>query len=206
MCIRDRFQEVEKTAKRKAQRLADEKETLEEEQEKREKGVVGASQIYPEHDASGRLALADTQANQAGSDLDFIEVIEQAHEDMERADRHVHDQVTEHNRNNSSYNEIVIADLFGTKHDEGHFKSIVELKKQIVMVYNALKNNVLVDRHEELQGLKESFDTAFVTNLCHSIYQSINDGKRLLDDLNKELDGHVFGLSLIHISEPTRPY
>ena len=41
--------------------------------------------------------------------------------------------------------------------------------------------------------LKDSFNTAFVSNLCHSIYQAINEGKRILDDLNKELQHHRFG-------------
>ena len=32
-----------------------------------------------------------------------------------------------------------------------------------------------------------------MSNLCHSIYQAINEGKRILDDLNKELQHHRFG-------------
>jgi len=52
---------------------------------------------------------------------------------------------------------------------------------------------MLVDKQDKITALKESFNTAFVTNLCHSIYQSINDGKRILDGLNKELEHHRFG-------------
>ncbi|HET8706255.1 MAG TPA: SbcC/MukB-like Walker B domain-containing protein, partial [Pseudomonadales bacterium] len=55
------------------------------------------------------------------------------------------------------------------------------------------KNNILVDKHARLKDLKESFNHAFVTHLCHAIYQSIQDGKRQIELLNKELQHHRFG-------------
>jgi uncharacterized protein YPO0396 len=50
-----------------------------------------------------------------------------------------------------------------------------------------------VEKRQQLTQLKDSFNNAFVTNLCHSIYQAINDGKRQIDLLNKELQHHRFG-------------
>ena len=187
------YQNTDKTIQLRVDRLADEKGTLDEEKEAKEQAVIHAAETYPDHNATERLTLADSQASQAGSDFDFNGIIETANTAMEQADRQLYDQVRDHNLHNSSYNEIVYFETFGPKHDSSHFKSVVELKKQVLTVYNALKNNVLVGKHEELKGLKESFNTAFVTNLCHSIYQAINDGRRLLDDLNKELENHVFG-------------
>ncbi len=186
-------QSMDKSIQQKIDRLSNEKDKLEEEKEAQEKLVIEASQVYPDFNAKERLKLADLQAQQAGKDFDFSDIINASGSNMEHADRSLYDRVKDHNFNSSSYNQIVYFDSLGSKHDSLHFKSIIELKNQIVAVYNALKNNVLVGKHEELVGLKDSFNTAFVTNLCHSIYQAINDGKRLLDDLNKELDNHVFG-------------
>jgi len=52
---------------------------------------------------------------------------------------------------------------------------------------------VLVEHHDKLVSLKRSFNTAFVSNLCHAIYQAINDGRRVLEELNEELENHAFG-------------
>jgi uncharacterized protein YPO0396 len=50
-----------------------------------------------------------------------------------------------------------------------------------------------VEKHEELQRLKRSFNDAFVSHLCQEIYQAILEGQRQLDKLNKELVNHRFG-------------
>jgi uncharacterized protein YPO0396 len=50
-----------------------------------------------------------------------------------------------------------------------------------------------VDKHNELQRLKESFNSTFVTHLCHQIHQAINDGQRQIELLNRELQHHRFG-------------
>ena len=60
-------------------------------------------------------------------------------------------------------------------------------------VYNILKNNILVKRREQLHELKDAFNNAFVTHLCHAIYQALNTGKRQIEQLNKELQHHRFG-------------
>lgn len=186
-------QEHAETIKHKIGRLEDEKEQLLADREDREKAVLSAAEIYPQLEPDEKLAKADEQARQAGTDFDFNEQIEHAIEQLNEAERSLYTRVIEHNQHSTAYNEIVYLDASGAKHEEPFFKSVIDLGQQISGVYNALKNNVLVGKHEELTSLKESFNTAFVTNLCHSIYQSINDGKRVLDDLNKELNHHVFG-------------
>lgn len=187
------FQNKDQTIKDKVTRLATERDQLEENQEIKEQNVLDASKVYPDHDAKERLNLADYQASQASDSFDFTDIIEQANTEMEKADRALYDYIKEHNLNSNSHTEIAYFDSWGPKHGDAHFKSIVGLKKQVQAVYNTLKNNVLVGKHEELHSLKESFNTAFVTNLCHSIYQAINDGRRVLDDLNTELENHIFG-------------
>lgn len=59
--------------------------------------------------------------------------------------------------------------------------------------FNRLKNNVLAVKYEQIAQYKASFDNIFVTHLCHSVYQAVNEGKRALEELNEELQHHVFG-------------
>ena len=61
------------------------------------------------------------------------------------------------------------------------------------VIYNRLKNNILVEKHKELTVLKDSFNNAFVTHLCHTIHQAVSSGKRQIELLNKELQHHKFG-------------
>jgi uncharacterized protein YPO0396 len=52
---------------------------------------------------------------------------------------------------------------------------------------------VLVEKHGQLTLLRQRFNDTFVSHLCHNIYQAINDGERILHDLNRELEHHRFG-------------
>ncbi|MDZ4263633.1 MAG: SbcC/MukB-like Walker B domain-containing protein, partial [Pseudomonadota bacterium] len=74
-----------------------------------------------------------------------------------------------------------------------NFRAICDMRRQFDALYNRDKNHILAQRQQEIESLRESFNNAFVTNLCHSIYQAINDGKKILEELNKELEHHRFG-------------
>ena len=87
----------------------------------------------------------------------------------------------------------VVYAAFNGLFDAALFKNICDLRRELDRIYNILKNNVLVEKHEELRRLKGSFNDAFVSHLCQEIYQSILEGQRQLDKLNKELVNHRFG-------------
>jgi uncharacterized protein YPO0396 len=89
--------------------------------------------------------------------------------------------------------DAVVYQGFDEGYDSRLFNTICGLQRELDRVYNLLKNNILVEKHQQLAELKESFNNAFVTHLCHAIYQSINDGKRQIELLNKELQHHRFG-------------
>ena len=52
---------------------------------------------------------------------------------------------------------------------------------------------MLLEKQEQLASLRDSFNTTFVSDLCHEIHQAINDGRRVLENLNQELEHHQFG-------------
>lgn len=188
-----KYEQQAKVLAGKIKQLSDDKEQLETEQDAKEQVLHTAASHYPELDTQARLAKVDEALQQGAYEADLEEQKQAAESGMEQSERRLYQHITEHNQHSASYNEIAYFEAFGAKHEEGFFKAVAGLKKQIASVYNTLNNNVLVGKHERLAELKDSFNTAFVTNLCHSIYQAINEGKRVLKDLNKELEHHVFG-------------
>ena len=174
-------------------KLANVQEELQEQQEDAEEAVAAITDIYPSFNADEALKAADDQAEKAGADFNFSQDNQELVTHMDKAERQLYDAVLQHNQISNSYNGIVYFTGNGERNDSEFFKHIIKLAEQIQASYNSLKNNVLVGKHEKLSSLKESFNTAFVTNLCHSIYQSINHGKRILEDLNTELEHHRFG-------------
>ncbi len=102
-------------------------------------------------------------------------------------------KVLEHNQLCQSADAVAFDVNFGDALGRDNFKNICELQRQLDGLYNRYKNNILAKRYEELSSLRESFNNAFVTNLCHSIYQAINDGDKTLSGLNHELQHHRFG-------------
>ncbi len=208
--IRSKFQVTEKQAQtlsqelgglitksqqleRVIEKLANEHEQLQEAQEEKENNVNNIPKRVPSFNAEAALEEADARAEKAGSDISFDTDHHAQISTMDRAERDLYDAIMHHNQINSAYNAIVYHTATGERNDAEFLKHVVQVSDQVNNIYHSLKNNVLVGKHEQLSSLKESFNTAFVTNLCHSIYQSINHGKNILEELNKELEHHRFG-------------
>ena len=158
-----------------------------------EAAVQRIVQISPEFDAEAVLQQADDQAAQAGDTFDFSQDIAEWQGLLQKYSHQLLKAVMDYNSSCSTGDTLSFDPDFAAGHNEGQFKLVCQLVEQVTALRNRLKNNLLVDRHEQLLGLKKSFNTTFVTHLCHAIYQSINDGKRVLDDLNQELEHHRFG-------------
>ncbi|HEY8568289.1 ATP-binding protein [Microbulbifer sp.] len=166
---------------------------LDEELSDREAAVQRIVQIAPEFDAEAALLNADEQAARAGDGFDFARDVSEWQGLLQKYSHQLLKAVMDYNSCSSTGDTLSFDPDFAGGHNEGQFKLVCQLVEQVTALRNRLKNNLLVDRHEQLLALKKSFNTTFVTHLCHAIYQSINDGKRVLDDLNQELEHHRFG-------------
>ncbi|WP_193163975.1 ATP-binding protein [Microbulbifer hainanensis] len=173
--------------------LSAELDGLDEALEDSEAAVRRIGQINPDYDAEQILERADAQVEGAGDSFDFGADLEEMQGRLEKYSRQLDRAVMEYNANTASGDTLAFEPDLSGGHSEDLFKLVCNLYSQVEALRNRLKNNLLVDRHEQLLGLKKSFNTTFVTHLCHAIYQSINDGKRVLDDLNQELEHHRFG-------------
>ena len=186
---------------KRAQELSKQQDTLQEQQEEAEAAIDGISELYPSFDAQAAISDAEIRATQHAKNADHDDSFDSenlAHEQhCYRDERELHECVMQHNQHCRQHDSIVYLVDTGSDgsapHNREWFKRVVVVLNEAQSITNRLKNNVLVGKHERLSDLKDSFNTAFVTNLCHSIYQSINDGKRILDELNKELETHRFG-------------
>lgn len=175
------------------EKISEEQDQIQELQEACESRVVKISDNYSLFDKEKLLKDADQKAKVAGKDYSFDDEINLLNSGMDKSERALHEIILEHNQSSSSHSSINYFTGTGDRNGQDFFKAIVSIKGDIDLVYNSFKNNILVDKYEKLTSLKDSFNTAFVTNLCHSIYQSVNDGKQMLDELNKELEHHRFG-------------
>jgi DNA repair exonuclease SbcCD ATPase subunit len=196
-----RLESEQSSLKKKAEDVSNEQDKLQQQQEQRELEIESISGIYQEFDAHTELEQAEAQALQHAKSADtndgFKSELESYQQHCNVLERQLDKCVQQHNQRCRKEDSIVyLADTGGDgglAHNQEWFKRIVLVFREAKSAINRLKNNVLVGKHEKLVDLRDSFNTAFVTNLCHSIYQSINDGKRILDDLNKELEAHRFG-------------
>jgi energy-coupling factor transporter ATP-binding protein EcfA2 len=147
--------------------------------------------LWPDFDLDARLDAADAAATQLDA--------KQAHKDrgelearLHKEERGLDETIQEHNRQCRPADAVYYTGFDG-HYDTALFKTIGQVRQELDRVYNLLKNNILVDKHAELHRLKESFNSTFVTHLCHQIHQAIKDGERQIDILNRELQHHRFG-------------
>ncbi len=152
---------------------------------------------WPAFDLEARLRHAE----QEGRHLDpaRADVLrEEVDGRLMKSERAMSETLQEHNRRTTRPSDAIVHTAFAGTYDTALFDGICGLRREIDRVYNLLKNNVLVEKHAQLQQLKQSFNNAFVAHLCQEIHQAISDGKRRLELLNKELEGHRFGSDREH--------
>jgi len=159
--------------------------------ERCEESLRVISQSWTDLDCDQKLDAADQEARELN--LEFAnnqrqDIEQQLHASERNMDRYIQ----QHNQQ-CRPNEVILYQFFENAYDKKLFDNICRLQKDIDTVYNQLKNNILVEKHSQLTQLKESFNNAFVTHLCHAIHQAISNGKRQIEQLNKELQHHRFG-------------
>ena len=152
-------------------------------------GAVHAQ--WPEFDLEARLQYAEAEAR-TSSMQHVPSVPRRSSRGLRRAQSNVATALLQHNQKCRPADAIVYT-AFSGDYDSSLFGELCELRREIDRIYNILKNNVLVAKHGQLKALKESFNDAFVSHLCQEIHQSLLDGRRQLELLNKELIEHHFG-------------
>ncbi len=147
--------------------------------------------IWPEFDIDTYLNQADLEARTLNL-ANAQSLLSEKEAQLYRFERQLDEGVKSHNQI-CKPGDSIIYDSFDGELDLELFEKIVKLQQQVDNLFNRLKNNILLEKHQELKQLKDSFNHTFVSNLCHSIHQAINDGKRQVEMLNKELQNHQFG-------------
>ena len=172
--------------------LSEAKDKAQDDMSRAEEALRNLHAQWPEFSLEARLQFADQEA--AGFDAQRAPSLqEEIDARLAKAERAMSSVIQQHNQKCRPADAIAYAAAFNGIFDASLFDHICDLRRELDRVYNILKNNVLVEKHDQLQRLKSSFNDAFVSHLCQEIYQSIVEGQRQLDLLNKELVNHRFG-------------
>jgi len=171
--------------------LSDQQETNRQRVEDREEALNAIPPVWPDFNVAQRLDTADADAKDLNLEIasNFRSELEK---ELHSAERKVSEEIQAHNQECRPSDAIEYI-FFSGEYDARLFQAICSLQREVDRVYNILKNNILVEKHKQLGELKESFNNAFVSHLCHAIYQALNEGKRQIEQLNKELQHHHFG-------------
>lgn len=157
-----------------------------------EENLRSVAALWPDFDPEQRLTLADQDCVQ--HELNYFEQQLQANTaELKSHLNRLQHAVLQHNQFCKTADSLIFNLDFNDDLGQKNFREVCEIRRHFDKLYNRDKNHILAQRHAELESLRHSFNNAFVTNLCHSIYQAINDGKKILDELNKELEHHRFG-------------
>ena len=174
------------------QHFADQSDQLLSAKDAAEQALLEAAAKVPGLDPQARLEELDSMLQQSGGQFDF------AADSLALTDL-LHRQAIELQRALEQYNlqaqpaDMLMADTPAELHSLAFFSHVGGLHQQLDNLHNRLRNNVLLEKQEQLASLRDSFNTTFVSDLCHEIHQAINDGRRVLENLNQELEHHQFG-------------
>ncbi len=172
-------------------RLNEQQAQTQQQVEQRESNLQVIRTTWSDFDYEARLEQADADAKELN--LDVAQEQSQEFQKLLRStERRMDDGLLHHNQQCRPTEQVHYHAFIGD-YDSNLFDAICGLQRDIDRVYNRLKNNILVEKHEQLGKLKESFNDAFVSHLCHTIHQAINDGKKQIEALNTELQHHRFG-------------
>jgi len=178
-------------ANRAVTALADLQEQVTLKSEQCEQALRDLQPLWPAFDPEVRLVQADAEV----LELEPKQAREQRaalERQLHKSERDLDEAIQAHNRQCRPGDAVYYVGL-ESDYDNALFKTVCGVRRDLDRVYNLLKNNILVDKHNELHRLKESFNSTFVTHLCHQIHQAIKDGERQIELLNRELQHHRFG-------------
>lgn len=180
-----------KNAATKCEKLSDLQEQTLELVEQCEQNLRTIGTQWSEFDVEQKLDHAEIESK------DLNEVVtsnfrEETEKQLHELERKLAKSIQNHN-DHCMPADTIIYDNYSGNCDHELFSLICNTHKQLDLIYNRLKNNILVEKHEKLSQLKESFNNAFVTHLCHTIHQAVSSGKRQIELLNQELHHHKFG-------------
>lgn len=174
-------------------RLAAQQDELNETVEDAEAALREAAEHCVDADAEALLTTLDQRLQNAGGDIDFADEQRRAQDSLNGLALALERAVLEHNGRARPGDSLVYDTGVEALHSADFFRRVNALLAQLDNLHNRLRNNALLEKREQLAALRDSFNTAFVSNLCHQIYQAIDDGRRALRDLNEELQHHRFG-------------
>jgi hypothetical protein len=181
-----------KESEKRCALLSDQQEFTAEKADQNEGNLRGISKLWPDFDVEKCLEEADAESDRTTAEIaqnqqqSILSELNSRAQSLDRA-------IADHNQRCQTVDAIVYAPDYADEHSAKFFQDICNVQREVDHIHNRLKNNILVEKQDKLGGLKDSFDNAFVTNLCHAIYQSISEGKRTLEEMNNELRHHRFG-------------
>lgn len=172
--------------------LSEQQEKTEDNADKNESHLRTITKLWPGFDVEKCLEEADEEAQRTTAEI--AENQQQAIlSELNSRATSLDKIISMHNQNCETVDAIVYTADYSDEHSADFFRAICDAQREVERIHNRLRNNILVEKQDKLSSLKDSFDNAFVTNLCHAIYQAISEGKRTLEDMNKELEHHRFG-------------
>ncbi|VAW69624.1 FIG00979822: hypothetical protein [hydrothermal vent metagenome] len=180
-----------KNIEKECKKLSDMQDSTLQQVEQCEQNLRAIVSQWSEFDVEKKLDQAEkesAQLNEEFSNNYRREVETQLHELERKMDK----AIQQHNEHCMPADSLIYENYSG-QYDQALFGIICNTQKQLDTLYNRLKNNILVEKHEKLKQLKDSFNNAFVTHLCHTIHQAVSSGKRQIQLLNNELEHHRFG-------------
>lgn len=187
-----RIDENRIACQRRIDEFADRNDSLEEKKADAECNLLKASRHVAAQDIESRIARMDAQLQQGHGDFNFDEQRNEINKALNQQVRGMDTTISEYNQH-APLADHLVPTMTAELHSFEFFGHVSGLRQQVDNLHNRLRNNVLLEKLEKLTALRETFNTTFVSDLCHEIRQAVNDGKRVLDDLNKELQHHQFG-------------
>lgn len=180
-----------KNVTKDCEKLSDQQEATLELVEQCEKNLRQIVTQWSEFDVEKKLDNAEAEAATLNENI-TKNFREETESQLRVLERKLSNALQQHN-SHCMPSDTVIYDNYSGGDDQQLFSLICNTYKQLDSIYNRLKNNILVEKHEKLSQLKDSFNNAFVTHLCHTIHLAVSSGKRQIELLNKELQHHKFG-------------
>lgn len=157
-----------------------------------ESNLQGLAALWPDFNAETHLQSADEAVAIHHSHY-FENQLQTVNGELKTVLHRLQQAVMQHNQFCANADSILFDVDYQQDLGANNFRAVCDIRRQFDALYNRDKNHILAQRHQEIESLRQSFNNAFVTNLCHSIYQAINEGKKILEDLNAELEHHRFG-------------